>query len=66
MLRDMLKKYNIDYKIFNLYLLLFIFEKTLTFLKDLKYLNNKIEINKVKKKINIMHFFQNLLINKNL
>jgi hypothetical protein len=66
MLRDMLKKHNIDYKIFNLYLLLFIFEKTLTFLKDLKYLNNKIEINKVKKKINIMHFFQNLLINENL
>ena len=66
MLRDILKKHNINFKIFNLYLLLFLFEKTLTFSKDLKFLNNKIEINKVKKKIDITYFFQNFLINENL
>ncbi len=61
-----IKEYNIDFKTFNLYMLLFLFEKNLTFSKDLKYLNSKIEIQKVKRKIIIMHLLENFLISEKL
>ena len=59
-----LKKYKINNKIFNLYLLFYFIEKKIIISQDIKYLNDKKEKLAVNKNIYLLNKFLNLLIKK--
>ena len=64
MLSRKLKKYKINNKIFNLYLLFYFIEKKIIISQDIKYLNDKKEKLAVNKNIYLVNKFSNLLIKK--